>query len=281
MKQWMRTFLIATSVVGALALIPGGIVLADQASTSGAASARSSWGHHPGGLIDAALKLESLTPAQRATIEPLRAERTAATTPAREAHSQLLTALAAQVEQAKIDEAALAPSLNAVETADLTAGAELRGLVTRLHAALTPAQRSELVDEIEAGHRRGPGHGRHGPGDGGGHEGPAWGGDRLGLTAAQKAQVAVALRAAVGDGGAEGRPGGERARGQGGPLGERAKALESFRGDAFDASNLEPPMPHGKFVVKLAEAMLPILSPAQRSMLAQELRERADHPKPF
>jgi hypothetical protein len=40
-------------------------------------------------------------------------------------------------------------------------------------------------------------------------------------------------------------------------------------------------MAHGQFVVKLAEAMVPVLSPAQRSLLAQDLRERADHPKPF
>jgi uncharacterized membrane protein len=281
MKQWMRKGLISASITGTLVLVPAGIVLAHQGSDSGTASARPGLGHRPGGIIDAALRLGSLSPAQRAAVETLLAERASATAPARQAESQLLTALASQVEQAKIDEGVLGPSLNAVENADEAASATIRALVVRLHVELTPAQRSELVDSIEAGHGRGQRHWGHGTDAGGSHEGPGWGGDKLGLTAVQKAQIVANLRATEGDGDTRGIGSAMERHGMRGSPGERARALESFRGDDFDAADLVSPPAHGKFIVKLAEAMLPVLSPAQRSLLAQELRERADHPKPL
>lgn len=209
---------------------------------------------------------------------PLASERGAAIAPTRAALSQLLTTLAMQVDQGNIDAGALAPSLNAVESAESGATTTLQDLVNRLHAELTPAQRSELVDSLEAEERRGHFRSGHGPDAGGHHHGPGWGAERLGLTSTQRAQIAAALHATPQDGGAPGLTPDTGRFGMRGAWGERVKALESFRGDAFDASSLTPPKAHGAFVVKLAQAMVPVLSQAQRSTLAQELRERANHP---
>ncbi|MGA2449143.1 MAG: hypothetical protein ABTD50_10735 [Polyangiaceae bacterium] len=68
MNRWIRKALTPTWIVGALVLVPGGIVRADQASSPGAASARPSWGQRPEGLIGpACIRSSRLSPDLRPT----------------------------------------------------------------------------------------------------------------------------------------------------------------------------------------------------------------------
>ena len=57
--------------------------------------------------------------------------------------------------------------------------------------------------------------------------------------------------------------------------GARRQALEAFRGDSFDASALARVEHRGERVEKIAQAMVPVLTPAQRATLARGLRAHA------
>jgi Spy/CpxP family protein refolding chaperone len=259
------------SLAGAVALVPAGVAFAQQ-NTSTTQPAHKHHGHKMG-LVGAALKLDSLTDAQRTAIQQLVQTRKTAEVPVRQADAQLLTALATQVEQASIDRAALAPNLTARDTAATAARGVDLDTVQKLHDLLTAAQRGQLVDAIEArgGHGADGGAG-FGHGKGGGRLGMI--AQKLGITDQQKQQIIANLRAERGaspDAGA--RP---DFRGAG-------KAwLEAFRGDTFNASasapNFAPMMEHrADRMEDLLTAAVPVLTPAQRSQLATHLRTRAAH----
>lgn len=250
MKRWIRRVVMSVSITSAVALAAGGVALAHDAE------ARHGHGQQAG-LLGQALQLDSLTPEQRTAIGQLVDRRRAASVPVRAADAQVLTALAQQVEQASVDRQSLGPVLVAEDKAADAQSAVERDAINRLHSLLTPAQRGQLVDRIEAEHaRKDAGEERR-------H--PAWGG-KLGLTAEQKSQIAANL--------------GERQRASGakaGHDGERHQALESFRGDSFDPSALVHVEHRGERAEKLAEAMVPVLTPAQRGQFANRLRARAAH----
>ncbi len=256
MNRWIRRAVMSASFASAVAL--GGVALAQP---SDAAAPQQSGHRHPhrDGLLREALGLDTLSPAQRSSIEALIQQRRDAAAPVRSADAQVLTMLAQQVEQASIDRQALAPALSAEQSAAVAENAVDRDALNKLHALLTPAQRSELVDRLEARTAQW----RHGDGGRPGarrelHERMA----KLSLTPEQKAQIAANLRA-------------ERTPGQGAHRGERREALEAFRGDSFDAGTLAHVERRGERAEKLAQAMVPVLTPAQRATLAGELRARA------
>jgi Spy/CpxP family protein refolding chaperone len=173
--------------------------------------------------------------------------------PVRQADAQVLTVLAQQVEAAKVDRAALAPSL-AVERSAAAAERQVdQAALARLHDILTPAQRGQLVDAIET---RGAG----ARGERGGKERV---GGKLGLSDQQKAEIRANLEASRGPAkGPEGR-------------GERKAALESFRGDSFNAGALAGMDRRGGRETRMTEAMIPVLTPNQRATVAAHLRSRA------
>jgi Spy/CpxP family protein refolding chaperone len=274
MNRWIARIVTLASIAGAVALVPAGVAYAQQAATS------PHEGHHKGhrmGLVGDALKLDSLTPAQRTAIEQLAQTRRTAEIPVRQADAQVLTVLAQQVEQAAINRQALAPTVSARETAAVAARTVDLDTVQKLHDLLTPAQRGQLVDAVEANFQGSAqahaGGGKHDGGAGrGGHLGEI--AKKLGLTDAQKAQIASNLRAEhQGDANATPHP---DMRGAG-------KAwLDSFRGDTFNASasasNMPQMMEHrANRMEDLLTAAVPVLSPAQRSELATHLRARAAH----
>jgi Spy/CpxP family protein refolding chaperone len=270
MNRWIRTVGVFGALAGALALVPAGVALADDAAPAQSAH-HGHKGHHPEGLIHAALKLDSLTSDQRAAIEKLVDQKRAASAPVRAADAQVLTALAGQVEQATIDANALGPVLAGEQSAATAESAAERGLLNQLHGILTPAQRGELVDRIEA--KAGRMHAwAHDAGGGastgagrGGHE---WG-HQLGLTPDQQAKIAANMRAAwSGDAGHGPGAAGHAAR---------KAAVESFRGDSFDGGSLAKVEHRGEMAERMAAAMVPVLTPAQRATLANTLRERAAH----
>jgi Spy/CpxP family protein refolding chaperone len=263
MNRWIARIVTLASISGAVALVPAGVAFAQQAND---ASAPSKHHGHREGLIGAALKLDSLTPAQRTSIEQLVQTRRTAEVPVRQADAQVLTALAQQVEQASIDRNAVAPMVTARDSAAVAARTVDLDTVQKLHDILTPTQRGQLIDGIEAhfaGNGRGPGHGRLG-----------MIAKKLGITDQQKAQIMANLRAenpSRGDAGA--RP---DVRAQG-------KAwLDSFRGDTFTASTAGANIPQrvearAEHMEDLLSAAVPVLTSSQRSELATHLRNRAAH----
>jgi Spy/CpxP family protein refolding chaperone len=266
MNRWIRNALLSSSLVGALALAPSAVAWAADASHD-AGEAHCNKGHHGkgGNVLGAALKLDSLTDAQRASIQALVQQRHTTGAPVRAADAQFLTVLAHQVEQAAIDPQGLAPSLAAEQAAaNARAGAE-RDALNQLHGILTPAQRGQLVDSLAKGHGHGE-HAGHDAGRGGGHEGMAggWFGRSLDLSQDQRAQIRANLQAQ----GAGTAPTGH---------GERGAMLQAFRGDSFDATAFLRPHDPGERVEKLAAAAVPVLTPAQRAAFADQLRRRAAH----
>jgi Spy/CpxP family protein refolding chaperone len=256
MNRWIHRLVTLTSLAGTLALLPAGVALAQGAPPQAQDGAAHGHGHHAHGtrLLGAALKLDSLTPAQRSQIEQLVAQRRAAEVPVRQADAQVLTVLARQVEQAKVDDAALAPSLAAKRGAAAAAQQVDRAALVQLHAVLTPVQRTQLVDGIEArmAEGRAARAGKGTPGAG-----------KLGLTDAQRAEVRANLQA-------EGAtPPSPAARAQ------RKAALDAFRGDSFDASALAQVGRGEDREARMTRALIPVLTPNQRATLADRLRHRA------
>jgi Spy/CpxP family protein refolding chaperone len=256
MNRWIQRVVTFASLAGTLAVLPAGVAFAQTPDTPGQAPHAKHHRMHQHGLIGAALKLDSLSPEQRAQIEQLVQARRTASAPVRQADAQVLTTLAQQVESAKADPQALAPSLAAEHAAAMNQVQVDRTTLAQLHTILTPAQRNQLVDAVEA--RTG---GEHGAREGK----QGFGGARLGLTPEQKAQIRANL-------------GAERPRVY--LLGKRAEmhaALESFRGDSFDPSGITRLHDGGEREVRMTNAMIPVLTPNQRATVAERLRNRAAH----
>jgi Spy/CpxP family protein refolding chaperone len=267
MNRWIARIVTLASLGGAIALAPAGVAFAQQAATS-PHEGHGMGGGHGMGLVGGALKLDSLTAAQRTAIEALVQTRRTAEVPVRQADAQVLTVLAQQVEQANIDRQALAPSVSARDTAAVAARNVDLDTAQKLHDLLTPAQRGQLVDGIEAKFQ---GHADGGPGAGGhrGHLGEI--AKKLGLTDQQKQQIMANFHAQH-----QADAGHPDFRGAG-------KAwLESFRADTFNATSAAPNVAttveqHADRMEDLLVAAVPVLTPAQRSQLATHLRTRAAH----
>jgi Spy/CpxP family protein refolding chaperone len=256
MNRYARHVLTFGSIIGALALVPVGAAFAQEAPT---AQPGHPHGHH-NGLLGAALKLDSLTAAQRTAIEALQAQRRESTAPVRTANAQVLTLLAQEVEQGSVDTQALAPALGAERTAAVVERGVQESALNQLHGLLTPSQRGQVVDAVEASWSASQ------DGDGGRFQRGAKWAAKLGLTEQQKTTIAANLAA---ERSARASDGGKFVQGA------RRQALEAFRGDSFDASALARVEHRGERVEKIAQAMVPVLTPAQRATLARGLRAHA------
>jgi Spy/CpxP family protein refolding chaperone len=273
MNRWIARIVTLASLTGAVALVPAGVAYAQQAPATDASPPRGHHGHRMG-LIGDALKLDSLTAAQRTSIEQLVQTRRTAEVPVRQADAQLLTVLAQQVDQAAINRQALAPTVSARESAALSAHAVDLDTAQKLHDLLTPAQRGQLIDAVEAHAQAHAGHMDGGPGRGGRHGHLGEIAKKLGLSDQQKQQIASNLKAEHTNGGDAGPRPDFRAAGR--------AYLEAFRGDTFNASaaapNAQPMMDRrADRMEDLLVAALPVLSPTQRAELSSHLRARAAH----
>jgi Spy/CpxP family protein refolding chaperone len=279
MNRWIQRVVTFATFSGALAVLPAGVAFAQ---TPQDAAAQHTPGHHrrghQQGVLGAALKLDSLTPEQRGQIEQLVAARRAAGVSVHQADAQLLTVLAQQTESARVDTQAQAPAVAAERVAAMNEMQVDRAALIRLHAILTPAQRAQLVDAVEA-HAGGRGQGGHagqgaegwkrgrgpqGAGEKGGFE---RGGGKLQLSPEQRAQIKAAMGPMPDKGERKTKMQAKRAA--------MHEALESFRGDAFQPGA----MVHGEMrterEVRRANAMIPVLTPNQRATFADQLRHRA------
>jgi Spy/CpxP family protein refolding chaperone len=217
---------------------------------------------------------------QRTEIEKLASDADARHAATSGAHADVMKTLAAQVEAGQIDRPALQAKIDAAaDAANANHPADQAALV-RLHDILTPEQRGQVADAMQAHHKgmHGEAHGEHGA-----HMDhmQQWKTD-LKLTDAQVEQIKAifaSMRAAH-----EAKEKGEH--GEGGEhadfkaMHEQGKAFA----DSFRSDTLTLPPPHDAHAmankmadhfIGVAQAVLPILTPEQRGLAAAKLREHA------
>lgn len=213
-----------------------------------------------------------LTATQRATIEKMATDAEARHADAHAAHQALALAIAAQVEAGQIDRAALQPKIDALVAAVQRSQPADRAAFEQLHALLTPDQRVAFVDSVQArvSAKMGAMHDKH----------PLkqWATD-LQLTDAQKTQIHDAIKArfqAMAQGHDHEAPPWAHMHEQG------AKLMAAFKQDRFVMDEVSPPKDvaakakaMSDHVLGLAETALPVLTPQQRAIAAQKIRERA------
>jgi Spy/CpxP family protein refolding chaperone len=274
-------------LLGVPSLACGGSVSAEQPATAAAATSRApvaQSAHGPVKLIGDALGDVPLTTPQRAELEQLATDAEARHASARAAGKDMMIALAGQVEAGAIDRGAIKAKVDAIAAALSAAQPADRAGFQKLHDILQPDQRVAFVDAFEArAKERFAGGGEAGPAaKGGSGKGMMrqWALD-LALTDAQKEQIKAALEQRRPEAGAEG------GHGPAHPMMEAAKRarnlLEAFKQDRFVLDEVAPPRDVGRMAARaserfvgLAEAALPILTPQQRTIAAQKIRERAD-----
>ncbi len=144
MNRWMRGIVSLVTIASAAALVPAGVAFADSDAPD-AAHDHPHHGHRRGGLVGKALRLDSLTPAQRTTVEGLAQTQRAAWTPVRQAEATLLTGLAQGVEAGAVDRSALTPAIQARDTARTAARTTSHEVRAELQSALTPEQWSQIA----------------------------------------------------------------------------------------------------------------------------------------
>lgn len=228
---------------------------------------------------------------QRTAIEQLATDTEAKSAPVRKAREELMVAVADQVQTGTIDRTALQPKIDAVATSWEAARPSERAAFERLHAILNADQRAALVTALQAKTDAHAGHGEHM------QHMQRWVSD-LSLTPDQQDQIRAKLadkwrQHAVQDATAAGS-GADSAQVAGGQLqgimrhramrAQQQKMLEAFKGDTFSMDAVAPPQDvhagasemSGR-MLEMAEAVLPILTPEQRTLAAAKLRERAAH----
>jgi Spy/CpxP family protein refolding chaperone len=227
--------------------------------------------HGPVKLIGDAFGDVALTASQRTTIEQMATDAEARHADARAARKDLMLAIAAQVETGTIDRTALQPKIDAVAAAMQKAQPADRAALEQLHAMLNADQRSAFVDALESRIKGKMSEARDH------HPMKQWAED-LQLSDAQRDQIKSAFEArkqAAKANGEHMEMKGEREHGK--------KVLEAFKGDRFVMDEVAPAVDAqtkaakmSDHVLRMAETVLPILTPQQRTIAASKLREKAD-----
>ena len=226
--------------------------------------------HGPLKLAGDALGDVPLTPSQRVAIEKLATDTEARHADARAARKDLVLAVAAQVQAGQIDRAALQPKIDALVAGLQKAQPSDRAAFEQLHAVLTADQRTAFVDALQAriAERVGQVKDRH----------PLkqWAVD-LGLTEDQRTQIKDAMKsrwqAARGEHDAPWADAKERG----------AKVMGAFKQERFVMDAVSPAVDvaakaqkMSEHMLGVAEAALPVLTPQQRTIAAQKLRDKAE-----
>jgi Spy/CpxP family protein refolding chaperone len=218
-------------------------------------------------LIENALAELQLQPEQRRQIDELKAQAKARHAPVKEAMRALAIALAAQIEKGDIDRCALDKMVTDLASAMAKAHPGDRAALQGLHAILNSEQRTKLVDGIKRGldeHMKMHGAQRV-------TEKIA---RKLDLREDQKVSVQKILTAFQ-----EVR----KAQPGAGEHGKRWKAiLDAFTGDRFVLDEVAPATDVTAKRTRLIErhlvvleAILPVLTDAQRTTLVEKIREKA------
>jgi Spy/CpxP family protein refolding chaperone len=257
------------------------------------------WGHGPDHLLRAALKELDLSDAQKTAIKGAIDGLHEGRGDHPKKDPAVFAALAEGVRAGSIDKAAIEAKIGKQADGIEEHRARLASALSTLHATLTKEQRRALVDAMaakmeEKGARKGNVEGQKGDDDD--HEGRGFKGDRggwggkgmkggplghmlrdLDLTAEQQAQIDKALEANRPDEAdrADKKEAFEAMRA------ERKAKLETFAADSFDAKaflagdakkGMGPQAHLDRMVTSLA-AIVPVLTPAQRTALADKLEK--------
>jgi Spy/CpxP family protein refolding chaperone len=225
-------------------------------------------------LLGEALGDVPLTDGQRAPIEQLAAEADARHEQGRAARRELLQAIASQVEAGVIDRAVLQPKIDAVVAGLQASQPADRAAFEKLHSILGPDQRVAFVDALEARISQRADRAREKLGM------REWA-DLLKLSDAQRDQIKAVLRDGIAEWRHHDHDGAPWAEGRR----RGAKLLEAFKGDRFVFDELAPRRDAARGAgdmadrfLSVAARVLPVLTPDQRALAAQKLRERADAP---
>ena len=214
---------------------------------------------------------------QRAQIEALATQAEGRHATAIAAQHDFVTALAAQVATGTLDRAALTPKTAALSAAWSAAQPQERAAFESIHAILDPAQRAEFVDAMTNLPREGHGGDGHGWGKHEGHgPGQHWA-DELQLTEAQRTTFEQILH----DSFAEAH--GDHPHAMHG-AGHGRAVLDAFKADTFSFDAVAPAEDVGARTQKMTthlldivEKVLPMLTPEQRALAAEKLREHGDN----
>jgi Spy/CpxP family protein refolding chaperone len=281
----IRTLALTLAVAaGSLAAVGCSGTDQKQPQTSASAATKAPIGQNTHGvvkLVGEALGEVSLRPDQRAELEKLAQAAEARHAAMVDGRKELMTALADQVEKGAIDRAALQPKIERLVADHDKVRPEDAAALAKMHQLLDADQRNAFVDALEAKLHEGMKHGRHG--ETGAHHERGFArmkqlADDLKLTDEQRDQIKAVLKEAHAAGRHE-HMGEIRAK-----MMQGRKGLEAFRTDKFDPNAVAPAMQGGARerlaegtgkMLGVAEKVLPILTPEQRKIAADKLRQMA------
>lgn len=283
----------------------------NRPQTSASAATKAPIGQNTHGVVKMvgdALGDVALRPEQRTEIEKLVADAEARHTNMSGARKELMLAFADQVEKGSLDKGALQPKIDKVVADIEKVRPDDAAALSRLHAILDTDQRSAFVDALEArtkhhrghhgmkGHHEGkdavkgeadkPEHAEHAKGGEHmkGHHGNPFGrmhqlAEEMKLTTEQKVQIGAVFA----EGAKEHHKDFSAMRAK---MKEGKERMETFRTDKFDANTmpmLQKDAARDKIkegsvkVFGFAEKILPILTPEQRKIAADKIRNAAEH----
>ena len=279
MARFPKVAFVLSLGLGTLAALPGcGASSAETTAQTAQGATRAPFAqpsHGPVKMILLALGDVPLRADQRATIDQMAKDAEARHEGVRAAQEALTLAVADQIQAGAIDHAALQPKVDALTAAMDKARPADRAALEKLHALLDADQRVAFVDAMKA---HGPGH----PGGGEGMERLKQLGDELKLTDEQRGKIRELLTAEW-----RGEHGGPPHDGEHGPRGggmhgmHGGKVLDAFKGDHFVMDEVAPPLDAkelgkgGDRMLHMADIVLPVLTPEQRTALAAKIRDHA------
>jgi Spy/CpxP family protein refolding chaperone len=288
-----RISVVATVLLGAQAMVGcGGSVATTPPSTTAASTTAADdddaaaglmehhrYHHHGGVMLFIAMSLDTLgvSSERRAAVEKIRTDLHARLEPARIAEQNLLVTLADGLNATSFDTTKVDAAVQEVSAAAATVHDASADALNELHAVLTPAERAALVDKVES-------------------HWAVWqkaNADETGFAKSDDSHLSTLatdlnltpeqtdkIRAGLGDA-MKGVP---RLDPQ--EISAHIRAFDdAFRGDKFDAKALTTANGANAHLAgwgaahmaHFVEVIAPVLTPEQRTKLAQRLREHATH----
>jgi Spy/CpxP family protein refolding chaperone len=232
--------------------------------------------HHGGITSFISMSLDTLGVAaeRKAAVEKIQHDLDTRMLPLHEAQRALLSKLADGVAAGAVDPAKANADLAAVAKASGTVRTASAELITELHKVLIPAERAALVDKVQAHWEVWRQANESAKSDAGSHEGGRL--ERLTKQLDLKPDQVAKIEAAIKPSEAPIEPKMKA------DIDARLTAFSaSFASEKFDPKTLaawEPDDPHlasagATRMVKLCEAMAPVLTPEQRTKFAEHIRE--------
>jgi Spy/CpxP family protein refolding chaperone len=235
--------------------------------------------HHGGFAMFIAMSLDSLgtTPEQSAAITKIQSDLHAKMQPAHDAEKNVLSMLADGIAAGNIDKAKVDAAIGQVSAVGAGVHDAVADSLNQLHATLTPSQRAALVDKIEAHfavwHHANSEDETVDRDAHGGHLGRL--AKDVGLSPEQVEKIRAGFKASIGGGHFDRKEGEEHLKAFG----------KAFASDPFDAKTLTTGTAANAHmatwgVTRMAcfyEAATPVLTPDQRTKVAESLRRHANY----